>query len=932
MRKTILSLLFLITSVACFSQSIKLNGRVINQKNEPVSGATVTISGIERSFAADVEGRFSIQLATGKKYIITVSSTGYSTKLVEDVEVKQNDESTTNITIILEPSGSLGEVVVRSTARRESTSALLNLQRNNTALSSGLAADFIRKTPDKNTGEILKRISGASVQDGRFVIVRGLSDRYNAASLNNAQFPSTEPDRKSFSFDVIPSSLVENIIVNKTATPDLTGEFAGGLVQVITKDVPSKNSLTLGVSLGYNTQSTFRDFYSNKRNGRDWLGFDDGTRSIPAGFPATPQGYRVLGQNATGINKQLEYSRLFNNDVYAQQKSTAAPIQTYNLAWGNTANFKNGHKFGTILSLVYRKSQNKYDVERRLNEQNGDINTQLYDEQNKYAVNWGAIANFTYVAGKHKISFKNLFNQLFEDNYYTRTGKSNDRLQEINFKSSVLNQRSFYTGQLEGEHQLSKSGIRFKWNGNASYNWKSQPDLRTSSYFRSLGASGSYEYDDDDTRRFFSDLKDYSYGGNASLTVPFKLGKQKQTFKTGGSTLIRIRNFKSRIFQYEQNAGFDDSKKYLAYDKIFSPENMALNGFIVNDFTNNQDKYFGVSVLNGMFGMFDNAVNEKLRIVWGVRVENFQQVLTTKDVTAKRIVVQTEKWDVLPSLNLTISPNNKSNIRLAGSRTVSRPEFREIAPFSFFDYEVFYAVNGNPDLKRGSILNADIRYEYYPKGGEGITLGAFYKQFDDPIELRLNSSSVINRRTYEYQNADKATSLGAELEVRKGLEFVNSSLKDFSIFANLTYIHSKVTLSTTGSSGGTTDQSRPLQGQSPYLINLGLQYNSNNGQWNSSLLYNRIGQRLALVGDFENLGIASVFEKPRNQLDFQLAKKVFNKRGEVKLNWADILNAEFMFYDNADGKNSFKNSTDRVFYRYKPGSTITLGFTYDFSL
>lgn len=931
MRKTILSLLFLFASAVCFSQSIKLNGRVINQKNEPVPGATITVSGMERSLAADVEGRFAIQLESGKKYIITVSSSGYTTKLLEDVEVKLNDESSNNITVILEPSGTLGEVVVRSTARRESTSALLNLQRNNTALSSGLAADFIRKTPDKNTGEILKRVSGASVQDGRFVVVRGLSDRYNAAMLNGAQFPSTEPDRKSFSFDVIPASLVENIIVNKTATPDLTGEFAGGLVQVITKDVPSKNSLTLGVSLGYNTQSTFKDFLSNPRNSRDWLGFDDGTRSIPAGFPSTPQAYRILGQNATGINKQLEYSRLFNNDVYRQEKSTAAPIQTYNLGWGNTATFKNGNKFGTILSLVYRKSQNKYDVERRLNEQNGAINTQLYDEQNKYAVNWGAVANFTYVAGKHKISFKNLFNQLFEDNYYTRSGISNDRLQDISFNSSVLNQRSFYSGQLEGEHQITKSGIRFKWNGNASYNWKTQPDLRTSSYFRSLGTSGSFEYDDDDTRRFYSDLKDYSYGGNANLTIPFKLGKEKQTFKAGGSTLIRIRDFNSRIFQYRQNAGFEDSKKFLAYDKIFAPENMALNGFIINDFTNNQDKYFGVSVLNGMYGMFDNAINEKLRLVWGVRVENFQQFLTTRDVTTKRIVVNTEKWDVLPSFNLTISPSTKSNIRIAGSRTVSRPEFREIAPFSFFDYEVFYAVNGNPDLKRGSVLNADIRYEYYPKGGEGITLGAFYKKFDDPIELRLNSSSVINRRTYEYQNADKAYSLGAELEVRKGLEFVNSSLKDFSVFANLTYIYSKVSLTTTSASGS-SQQSRPLQGQSPYLINLGLQYNSNNGQWNSSLLYNRIGQRLALVGDFENLGIASVFEKPRNQLDFQLAKKIFNKRGEVKLNWADILNAEFLFYDNADTKNAYKSSTDRVFYRYKPGSTITLGFTYDFSL
>ena len=930
MLKFICSFVLLVCLTTASAQTIRLSGKVINQKNEPVPAATITISGTKQALSADVEGRFSIQLEAGKKYSITISSTGYTTKMVEDVEVKLNDESSNNITIVLEPAGALAEVIVRTTVRRESTSALLNLQRNNTALSSGLAADFIRKTPDKNTGEVLKRVSGASVQDGRFVVVRGLSDRYNAASLNNAQFPSTEPDRKSFSFDVIPAILVDNIIVNKTATPDLTGEFAGGLVQVQTKDVPTKNTLSIGATFGVNTQSTFKDFVSNERNSKDWLGFDDRTRSLPHGFPQTPQDYRILGANPTGVHQQVQISKSFNNDVYAQKMSTAAPLQTYNIAWGNAKTFKNSNKFGTILSLTYRKSQLKYDVERRLNEQDGQINTQLFDQQNKYAVNWGAIANFTYVADKHKISFKNLFNQLFEDNYYTRGGVSNDRIQDIRFNSSVLNQRSFYTGQLEGEHTIGKKGIRFRWNGNFAYNWKTQPDLRTSSYFRPKGTTGTFEYDDDDTRRFYSDLRDYSYGGNGSITIPFTAWKEKQSFKAGGSTLIRIRDFKSRILRYEPGIAFDDAKKFLPFDQIFAPENIGTDGFIIDDFTNNQDKYFGVSIVNGMYAMLDNKFNDKLRLVWGIRVENFQQFLTTTDVTSKRVVVDTDKWDVLPSFNLTISPTGKSNIRIAGSRTVSRPEFREIAPFSFFDYEVFYAVNGTPDLKRGSILNADLRYEYYPKGGEGITVGVFYKSFDDPIELRLNSSSVVNRRTYEFQNADKAYSIGGELEVRKDLDFI--SMKNFNLFANLTYIYSKVTLSTTTAGGSAINENRPLQGQSPYLINLGLQYASENGQWNGSLLYNRIGQRLSLVGDFANLGIASVFEKPRNQVDFQFSKKVLKKRGEVKLQWSDILNAEYLFYDNADTKNAYKGSTDRIFYRYKPGSTIQLGFTYDFSL
>ena len=583
--------------------------------------------------------------------------------------------------------------------------------------------------------------------------------------------PSTEPDKKAFSFDVIPAALIDNIIVNKTATPELSGEFAGGLVQINTKDIPTKNVLSLGISLGFNSQSTFKDFTSNERNKTDWLGYDNGTRDLPIGFPKTPQEYRALGATNAGVEQQIELSRLFKNEVYAEKPYTAAPVQTYSLAWSNSSRWKDGATFGTILSLQYRSSMLKSEVERKLHEDNGNVVVELHDDQNRYAVNVGSLANFTYVKGRHKISFKNLFNQLFEDNYYTRNGVSNDRIQDINFRSSVLNQRSLYSGQLEGEHQLNSNGVRLRWNGNFAYNFKSQPDLRTSAYFRPKGTSDPYEYNDDDTRRFFSSLKDYSYGANGALSFPFTMGEDKQMFKLGGSTLIRVRDFRSRITRYEPaNANqFDASKNLLPFDQIFAPENITMDGFKILDFTNNQDDYFGVSVNDGMYGMFDNKFGEKVRLVWGVRAEYFEQFLTTEDVSAKEVVINTEKWDVLPSLNFTYSPNTKQNIRIAASKTVARPEIREIAPFSFFDYEQNYGINGNPDLKRSAILNGDIRYEIYPKGGEAITIGAFYKSFDDPIELRLDPSSVVDRRNYGYSNADKAYSVGANLKLEKAL-------------------------------------------------------------------------------------------------------------------------------------------------------------------
>jgi TonB-dependent receptor len=931
LRLQLVSFFVLLFSIV--NAQTRLSGKVVNTKNEAIAGVSVKVSGSNIGASTDVEGRYSFLLEAGKKFEIQFTAVGYAAKLINDVEVGPGLDNELNIVLEVEAKSIAGVTVKATSRRQESTAALLSFQKNNIALSSGLASDFIRRTPDKNTGEVLKRVSGTSIQDNRFVIVRGLSDRYNAAVINNAQLPSTEPDKKAFSFDVIPSSLIDNIIINKTATPELTGEFAGGLVQINTKDVPAKNFLSVGVSFGFNTQSAFKDFFSNKRNSTDWLGFDDGTRKLPGNFPSSAQAYRALGASNAGVQQQIELSKLLRNDVYAEKKSTALPTQTYNITWGNVARLRNGGTFGTILSVQYRNSMLKYEVERKLHQDNGEVLVQLNDDQNRYAVNVGTIANFTYVKGRHKISFKNLFNQLFEDNYYIRNGASTDRLQDVNFRSSVLNQRSLYSGQLEGEHQITNSGVKLRWNGNFAYNSKSQPDLRTSAYFRSQGTTEPFEQNDDDTRRFFSNLKDFSYGANGSIAIPFTIGENKQTFKAGGSTLIRIRDFKSRIFRYEPaNANqFDASKNKLPFDQIFAPENIATNGFKVLDFTNNQDKYFGVSIVNGMYGMFDNKFGEMLRLVWGVRVENFQQFLTSKDVTAKRLIVDTEKWDVLPSFNLTLSPSPKHTVRLSGSRTVARPEFREIAPFSFFDYELNYAVNGNPDLKRSAILNGDIRYEFYPKGGEAITAGAFYKSFNDPIELRLDPSSVLDRRNYGYANADKAYTIGAEFEVRKNLDFINSNLETLSLFANLTYIYSKVTLASTSGGGTAITSNRPLQGQSPYLVNAGLQYNSKSTIWSGSLLYNRIGQRLALVG-IQELGFPDIYERPRDQVDLQLAKKIFNKRGEIKLTWADLLNPAYYFYENVDKKKAFSDGTDRLFSSYKPGSTITVGFTYDFNL
>lgn len=911
-----------------FGQSVKVSGKVINTKNEAVAGASIIIEELKRTIVANLDGQFDVSLEANKKYTFTVSSVGYNTKVVSDIEIGLNADNT--ITVVLEPQSKNSEaIVIRSTRRQESTVALLTFQRTNTALSSGLAADFIRRTPDKNTGEVLKRVSGAAIQDNKFVIVRGLSDRYNSAMLNSALLPSSEPDKKAFSFDMFPAALIDNIVINKTATPEFTGEFSGGLVQVNTKDIPTKDVITVGFGLGYNNQSTFKDFTSNRRNKYDWLGFDDGTRNLPDSFPATAQIYRALGKDAAGLNKQIELTQQFRGDVYVPVTVKAAPIKTFNFTYAQNHKLKSGANLGTLVAINYRNSMLIYDVEKAFYEADGSPVFNYTDKQNRYQTNLGGIVNIAWVKGKHKVAFKNLFNQLYEDNYYTREGFNTNRRNDIQFYSSYLNQRSLFSSQLEGEHQLSARGIKFKWNGNAGLNWKKQPDLRSALYARTIDTDLPFEIDPDDTRRFYSDLKDYSAGAGGQFIIPMNWGgKDKQTLKFGGSTLARMRDFRSRIFRYNITNfnSFVAKNAYKPVDKAFFYDNMGSSGYILEEFTNNSDRYFGLSVLNAAYGMMDNKFGD-FRIIWGLRAENFQQLLTSKEQTGKRSTRLTEKWDYLPSVNILLNVGDKQNLRASASRTVARPEFRELAEFAFFDYEMNYGVKGDSSLRRTSILNYDLRYEIYPKAGEAITFGAFYKEFTDPIEFRLDPGSNADTRRYFYQNALSAKTLGFEIELRKGLEFISPALKPISLFGNYTYLRSEVVFNDLSADSKTIKANRPLQGQSPYLINAGLQYTSD--MFNASVLYNRVGQRLTLVGNEE---FPNVYERPRNQVDIQLSKKVLDGQGEIRINFQDILNNAFYFYENVNENTAFQAGVDRLFNSYKQGSTITVGFTYDFNI
>lgn len=912
----------------------KVTGKISDKKTgEILIGVTVLVQNTSKGAVTDVEGRYLLQLEPGT-YTLDFKYMGYSTKSIADVVVKAGQITNLDMALDEPKSKELQEVVIKGSYKKETINALYAAQKNSPSISSGISAESIKRSPDRNTGEVLKRVSGASIQDNKYIIVRGLNDRYNTALINNAVLPSTEPDRKAFSFDIIPSNLIDNIVINKTASPDLPADFSGGLIQVFTKDIPTENFFAINIGLGYNTQSTFKDIQGMGRGKTDWLGFDDGDRALPSAYPSSRSKYVTKTRD-----EQIAISKKFGNNYGVQSFGKALPAQNYQLTWGNRSRLKNNGSFGSIISLTYRNAENINPSERFDFDNEKTLSYKYSDQIYKYNTSLGAIANFTYVKGNNKISLKNIFNRIFDNNYIYRDGINNDASQVINGHGQDLTEKTLVNSQLEGSHRLNKKEWKLDWNLNYSLSDRNQPDLKVLTYGKPVSeidnpavpfkAQVPVGTANRNVFRFYSVLQDNSYGGSAQISVPFTISNAKQLVKIGGQKLFKTRVFNARALGYvkEDPFTFDESLLSLPTGQIFAPANMRDNGFVMDEITNNSDKYDAESDLVAGFVLFDNKISDKLRIVWGARGESYYQYVKTANASGKTVRSSQEWFDLLPSANLTFSLNESSNLRLSGSQTVSRPELRELSNFSFYDFVTYSSMIGNPDLQRAKITNVDLRYEIYPGAGEAITASLFYKSFKDPIEQRVVDGSTPNRREITFSNAPSASSYGFEIELRKKLDFISQEpfFQNLTFFTNFSLIRSSVDLS-----GVSSDNiNRPLQGQSPYLINAGLQYVSENNDHALSILYNRIGQRIYLLG-FPGYG--DIYENGRDILDLQISKKVIKQKGELRLNVSDLLNQASVFYQNGDSKKSYQKGTDQVINSVKYGTNISLTFAYQFGL
>jgi outer membrane receptor protein involved in Fe transport len=962
-------LLFTITQ-SIFSQTGIISGSVVDESSgSSLPGVNVTLKELKKTLTSDSDGKFIFRNIPVGIYELEFRFTGYETKAVSEVNVIANETTSINASLNSQKNVLDEVVITRTKAKTESVKSLLIAQKNSANVSDGISAETIKRTPDKNTSDVLKRISGASIQDNRFVIVRGLNDRYNAAFLNGAPLPSSESDRKAFSFDIFPSNMLDNLIITKTASPDLPGDFAGGVVQINTKSVPDKDFQTISIGTGYNTITTGKTQKTYKGSGTDWLGFDNGTRALPSTIPNT-EVFSTLG-----YQERVDVAKSFQSD-WNINNSTFAPNYSFQYSIGHHFDIKD-KTLGIMFSVSNNKSNN-FNTALRNDYDNPEgipaVLLKTYNDRNySEQVLTAALANFSLKFNdNHSLSFKNILSLNSTDLVVERSGLND----VADVRLTVADVRWFtsskiYSGQLNGEHYFSKPKIKLNWTGFYSDIKRDIPNLRRNIYTIAdpdstdpaqttpiaviANNNGGPDYGGG---MFWAENKEFITGGKIDISRKFSIGeKLNNEIKIGGFTQYRERDFFARQLQYNtltQPSGtlFDTDLLELPNATIFNVANMGpqpsgLNGFTLFDFTKFTDTYFATSKLHAGYLMLDNRY-KKFRLIWGVRFESFTQTLDARETEVGYLALNKKQNDVLPSVNLIYAITSKQNLRISYSKTLNRPEYRELAPFGFYDFTTQFFTQGNPNLKIATVKNFDLRYEFYPGKGQLLSVSYFRKNFTNPIELKLG----INNKTVTYENADSAVNSGIELEFRTLLSsiFKNENttvFDDITLFANTAIIKSVVDI--TSFNTANTDTSVPLQGQSPFVVNVGLQYLNKENGWVFSSNLNRVGNRIAIAANQFN---PALWEKGRTMIDFQVAKSLMKNKIELKLNIQNVLAQDQIFYlndyTNADRYGTFETlgnyiftgdylyedgynpKYDTLYWRLKYAPTFSFSMTYNF--
>lgn len=930
-------LFFFLFSIIAFAQTGVVRGTIKDAAtDEDIIGATVKIDGSTLGAATDINGFFSIaKVPAGKKKVI-ISYVSYKTKEIEiNVEADKVIEINTTIQ---EDKVVLQEVKVVANRITGTEVSVISEIKASQMVVSGISSAQIGKTLDRNAAEVVKRVPGVTIFGNRFINIRGLNERYNTVMLNNVFTPSMETDVRSFSFDIIPSNQIDRILVFKSPAAELPAEFSGGVVKIFTKSIPDQNFLTVDMGGSYREGTTSKDFFEPKHGANYWTGFNDGYSDLPKYFPAT----KTDIINA-GADRLAQIGQMLKNN-WTPLQSKALPDLRFSMTGGFKIQ-KGELKIGNFSAVNYSNSYTNFEMQRNDYEfsqimKNGEAGEvfNFNDKQYTHAVRLGVLHNWAFrLNEKNTIEFKNLFNQLSNGQFVNRTGF--DSGNKWNIRSFDQVYRGIYSGQLVGKHTLVKDKTNIDWVVGYNNSYRDQPDYKRFRYNLDgttpilLVPQGSAQTFNLGRTNIQMTEASYTAGVNLVQKIVVKKAAQKEDnkeleLKAGVYYELKDRQFDARNLGYVQASSANFNIGSLPIEQIFAPGNINnTTGVKIDEQTNPNDSYTAKNTLLAYYVSGNYSLTKKLNAIVGVRVENNTQKLDSYDLVNNPLKYNNPKTNILPSTNVTYNFSEKSLLRVAYGQTLNRPEFREIAPFSFYDFVNNRNITGNPNLRNAQVQNVDFRYEFYPTPAEVVSIAAFYKKFTNPIEVVFASGSNPN---LSFANAASAFSSGIELETRKSLEGLTSSpfLNKLNVTFNAAFIYSRVKLSS--DIAANQSNNRPLQGQSPYVINGGLGYNDAKKQLQINILYNVIGKRIYAVGNNYGYQYPDWYEMPRNVVDVTFSKGI-GKNLVLKGGITDVLNARNLVLQDGNQDGKFDINQDQVIQSYRAGRVYSLGVAYTFS-
>ncbi|HEX7981458.1 MAG TPA: TonB-dependent receptor [Gemmatimonadaceae bacterium] len=894
-------------------------GRIVGRIIDAASGVGIADAGVQVvgttiGGRSGVDGRFALVNVPAGTVTIQVRRIGFATKQVTGLVLEagrslEQNVSLTAATIMLETQ------VTTASRERGSVSDALDAQRTAVGVVSAVTAEQISKSPDGDAAQAVKRVSGVTVQDGKYVFVRGLGERYTTSSLNGARVPSPEPEKRVVPLDMFPAGLVQTITTTKTFTPEQQGDFSGASVDIKTKEFPVTRSTVFQFGSGYSPGATGSRLLSATGVGGEGFAMVNHNRDLP-------QVVRSLGnfQNINLNQGDMNYLVGTFRNSWTPKVATGSPLLNGSMSVGGNDPILFGHRVGYLFSGTVSSGTDLKDGQVRALADRGTTKGETVEidrftgSTTSQSILWGGLTNLsTLINEGSRISFNGLFNRSADNEARVETGSFAADAIPVQITRMQYTERGVYSGQLTGEHQIG-SMHRFDWSATSSGVRRYEPDR--SAFVQTIdqdtpggpqvlrwysGGSGS-------AVRTYSDLNENSHEYSAKYTLTFG--------KAGAPTVIKLGGLSRHTSRDAQSLSYAISARNLTPEQLALPLEQIFDG----RFSAPDAQYFNVGPLSqggsytardrltAGFVMADVPIFSALHAVGGVRYESDN--LEVGAVSTLGSPVNTvKKWnDVLPSLGLNFQVTQRQQLRLSGSRTLARPEYRELSPIISRDVVGGENVQGDENLSRTRVTNVDARWEFYPSASEILSVALFAKKFDLPIERVYGSGSGGTSFVF-YTNAESADNYGVELELRKHLGALGRFFEPLTAFSNVTVMQSQIHLfdSTKASA---TNLSRRMVGQAPYVLNTGLTYASRSGGSSATLLFNRVGERIAAAG---GTPLPDVIEQSRNVLDFSL-RQTISAGVMLRMDMKNLLDSPYQVR---------QGTVEREFYR--AGRIVGLG-------